>query len=85
MLAQLAALQINEVLVEAGPGLAGAFAAAGLVDEFWLFQAPVLLGSSARPLLDWPLERLADGPRLTVIERRMVGNDQLLIARPSKE
>ncbi len=85
LLAQLAALQINEVLVEAGPRLVGAFAAAGLVDEFWLFQAPVLLGSSARPLLDWPLERLADGPRLTVIERRMVGNDQLLIARPSKE
>ncbi|MCJ8170216.1 bifunctional diaminohydroxyphosphoribosylaminopyrimidine deaminase/5-amino-6-(5-phosphoribosylamino)uracil reductase RibD [Atopomonas sediminilitoris] len=85
LLAQLAAEQINEVLVEAGPRLAGAFAQAGLVDEYWLFQAPLLLGSAARPLLDWPLDKLADGPRLSITERRMVGSDQLIIARPLKE
>lgn len=41
---------INEVQVEAGATLAGAFLRAGLVDEVLLYVAPVLLGTQARPL-----------------------------------
>lgn len=46
----LAARGINEVQVEAGATLAGAFMRAGLVDEVLLYMAPVLLGAQARPL-----------------------------------
>ena len=42
-----------------------ALARAGLVDEFQLFVAPKFLGSSARPLLDWPLARLKLRPYWT--------------------
>lgn len=44
----------NEVLVEAGPRLAGAFVAAGLVDELVWYLAPKLLGHDARPALSLP-------------------------------
>src|SRR5690606_16864721 len=46
----LAARDINEVQVEAGPALCGALLRAGLVDELLLYQAPLLLGDTARPL-----------------------------------
>jgi ribosomal protein S16 len=48
VLARLAALECNEVLVESGPTLAGAFVAAALVDEILLYDAPKLLGHAAR-------------------------------------
>ena len=83
LLAELAARGANEVLVEAGPRLAGAFARAGLVDEYQLFVAGTFLGSSARPLLDWPLGRMAEAPRLKIVEMRAVGDDWRIIAVPS--
>lgn len=83
LLAELAAAGANEVLVEAGPRLAGAFAREGLVDEYQLFMAPQLLGSGARPLLDWPLERMAEAPQLAIRDIRAVGRDWRIIAVPA--
>ncbi len=77
--------QVNDVLVEAGPRLAGAFAQAGLVDEYHLFLAPRFLGSSARPLLDWPLVHLAEAPQLEILSVTPVGADLHLIARPARD
>jgi diaminohydroxyphosphoribosylaminopyrimidine deaminase/5-amino-6-(5-phosphoribosylamino)uracil reductase len=51
VIARLAALEINEVLLECGARLAGAFVARGLVDEIVLYVAPSLLGENAAPLL----------------------------------
>ncbi|NQD95364.1 bifunctional diaminohydroxyphosphoribosylaminopyrimidine deaminase/5-amino-6-(5-phosphoribosylamino)uracil reductase RibD, partial [Pseudomonas sp. CrR25] len=85
LLAELAARGANEVLVEAGPRLAGAFAQQGLVDEYQLFVAPKLLGSSARPLLDLPLARMAEAPALRIVEMRAVGDDWRIIAVPQHE
>ncbi len=48
---RLAQAGVNEMLVEAGPGLAGAFLDAGLVDELVWYVAPHLLGASARGAL----------------------------------
>ncbi len=73
----------REILIEAGPGLAGAAMAAEVVDEFWLYQAPTLLGSDARPMLELPLDRMAEQHRLEVEDRRLVGADQRLILRPA--
>ncbi|MEN2397275.1 bifunctional diaminohydroxyphosphoribosylaminopyrimidine deaminase/5-amino-6-(5-phosphoribosylamino)uracil reductase RibD [Pseudomonas halotolerans] len=82
LLVALAARDVNEVLVEAGPRLAGAFARQGLVDEFQIFIAGKLLGSSARPLLDWPLAQMKDAPELKITEIRAVGDDWRVIAVP---
>ncbi|MBD2835481.1 bifunctional diaminohydroxyphosphoribosylaminopyrimidine deaminase/5-amino-6-(5-phosphoribosylamino)uracil reductase RibD [Pseudomonas sp. JM0905a] len=82
LLQELASRGVNEVLVEAGPRLAGAFAQAGLVDEYQIFIAAKFLGSSARPLLDWPLARMAEAQELTIVEMRAVGDDWRVIAIP---
>ncbi|MDD0844395.1 bifunctional diaminohydroxyphosphoribosylaminopyrimidine deaminase/5-amino-6-(5-phosphoribosylamino)uracil reductase RibD [Pseudomonas sp. Gutcm_11s] len=82
LLAELAARGANEVLVEAGPKLAGAFARAGLVDEYQLFVAPKFLGSSAKPLLDWPLVRMAEAQDLEIRDIRAVGGDWRITAVP---
>ncbi|MEE1920778.1 bifunctional diaminohydroxyphosphoribosylaminopyrimidine deaminase/5-amino-6-(5-phosphoribosylamino)uracil reductase RibD [Pseudomonas sp. 148P] len=83
LLAELARRDINEVLVEAGPGLAGAFARLGLVDEYQLFIAGKFLGSTARPLLDWPLARMSEAPVLKITEMRAVGDDWRVTAIPA--
>ncbi|WP_040261542.1 bifunctional diaminohydroxyphosphoribosylaminopyrimidine deaminase/5-amino-6-(5-phosphoribosylamino)uracil reductase RibD [Pseudomonas massiliensis] len=83
LLRSLALRGVNEVLVEAGPSLAGAFAQAELVDEYRLFMAGTFLGSSARPLLDWPLARMAEAPRLKITQMRAVGDDWQVIAVPA--
>jgi diaminohydroxyphosphoribosylaminopyrimidine deaminase/5-amino-6-(5-phosphoribosylamino)uracil reductase len=44
-------LEINELLLECGPTLAGAFFARQLVDEWVLYVAPNFLGEDAAPLL----------------------------------
>ncbi|HEX5306118.1 MAG TPA: RibD family protein [Dyella sp.] len=76
VLALLAARQVNEVHVEAGPVLCGALLAAGLVDELLLYVAPVLLGDQARPLLQLPnLTDMAERWQLRTIDQRMVGAD----------
>lgn len=82
LLREFARRGANEVLVEAGPRLAGAFARAGLVDEYRLFVAGLFMGSSARPLLDWPLETMAEAPALKIVQMRAVGDDWQVIAVP---
>ncbi|VVO20086.1 bifunctional diaminohydroxyphosphoribosylaminopyrimidine deaminase/5-amino-6-(5-phosphoribosylamino)uracil reductase RibD [Pseudomonas fluorescens] len=82
LLIALAARGVNDVLVEAGPRLAGAFAQQGLVDEYQIFIAGKFLGSSARPLLDWPLELMSAAPQLKIIEIRAVGEDWRVTAIP---
>lgn len=82
LLLELAGRGVNEVLVEAGPRLAGAFARAGLVDEYRIFVAPKLLGSSARPLFELPLNRMAEAPELQIVDIRAVGDDWQITAVP---
>ncbi len=82
LLQRLAEEGANEILVEAGANVAGAFARAGLVDEYIFYMAPVLLGSSARPLLEWPIGSMRDQRKLAVTDTRMVGGDIRFIAKP---
>ncbi|WP_268798184.1 bifunctional diaminohydroxyphosphoribosylaminopyrimidine deaminase/5-amino-6-(5-phosphoribosylamino)uracil reductase RibD [Pseudomonas huanghezhanensis] len=83
LLVELAARGINDVLVEAGPKLAGAFTRLGLVDEFQIFVAGKFMGSSARPLLDLPLAQMSEALELNIVEMRAVGNDWRVIAIPT--
>ena len=79
LLDALGELGINELLVEAGPTLAGTFINENLVDELWLYQAPVFLGSTGRPTAHLPIEVMADKVQWKVLDRRQVGEDQRLI------
>ena len=83
LLRELAARGCNEVLVEAGATFAGALAAAGLVDEYVLYAAPVLLGSRARALLELPLDTMAERRRLRITEVIAVGADWRVTAVPA--
>ncbi|GGP27431.1 bifunctional diaminohydroxyphosphoribosylaminopyrimidine deaminase/5-amino-6-(5-phosphoribosylamino)uracil reductase RibD [Silvimonas amylolytica] len=65
----------NEVTVEAGASLNGALLRAGLVDELVLYQAPILIGDSARGTAWLELDDLANKHAPVVRERRMVGDD----------
>ncbi|MDD1013740.1 bifunctional diaminohydroxyphosphoribosylaminopyrimidine deaminase/5-amino-6-(5-phosphoribosylamino)uracil reductase RibD [Pseudomonas rubra] len=82
LMLELAARGASEVLVEAGAGLVGAFARQGLIDEYQIFVAGRILGSSARPLLDWPLETMRQAPHLKITEMRAVGDDWRVTAVP---
>ncbi|MBE0505523.1 MAG: bifunctional diaminohydroxyphosphoribosylaminopyrimidine deaminase/5-amino-6-(5-phosphoribosylamino)uracil reductase RibD [Marinospirillum sp.] len=83
LLQTLAQRGCNEVLVEAGAQLAGAFLQTGLVQELRLYMAPLLLGDAARGLLHLPgLDQLVDAPRLTVRDIRAVGQDWRFIIEP---
>jgi diaminohydroxyphosphoribosylaminopyrimidine deaminase/5-amino-6-(5-phosphoribosylamino)uracil reductase len=84
MLRRLAALECNEVLVEAGPRLAGSFLAAGLADEVVLYVAPTILGETAQPsfVLPQPLRALSERPLYSYHDVRRVGPDLRLTLRP---
>ncbi len=83
LLRRLAERGVNDLLVEAGPTLAGALLMAGVIDEFRFYLAPRLLGSDARGLLQLPgLSALAETPELEIIDCRAVGPDWRIIARP---
>ena len=78
----LAAQDINHVWVEAGAGLAGGLLKAGLVDELIVYQAPKLMGSDSRGLIDLNgLTEMAEVPALAITDVRMVGPDIRITAR----
>jgi diaminohydroxyphosphoribosylaminopyrimidine deaminase/5-amino-6-(5-phosphoribosylamino)uracil reductase len=82
LLAELGQRGINEVMVEAGTKLNGSLLREGCVDELLIYQAPVLLGDTARGMFDLPvLADLSGKLELTIIERRAIGQDMRLIAR----
>lgn len=83
VLALLAERGINEVQVEAGAQLGGAWLRAGLVDELLLYQAPQLLGDAARPLLSGlGIEAMSQAVQLELRDVRQVGTDLRLLLRP---
>lgn len=83
-LSHLAGREINEVLLETGPTLAGAALARGLIDELVVYLAPHLMGDGARGLFHLPgLERMEQRVGLEFIDVRAVGPDWRITARPA--
>ncbi len=83
VLQELARREINEVLIEAGPTLAGAALQAGVLDEIIIYMAPHLMGNAARGLFHMPgLENMADRQSLVIEDIRQVGEDFRITARP---
>ena len=79
----LGARGCNEVLVEAGPTLVGAFVAGGLWDELILYQAGKLLGSEARPLANLPIAHMAEAIEATILDCAQIGDDLRVRLRPA--
>jgi diaminohydroxyphosphoribosylaminopyrimidine deaminase/5-amino-6-(5-phosphoribosylamino)uracil reductase len=85
VLSLLAQQEINELLIESGPTLAGAFLAEDRVDELVLYLAPSLLGDSARPLAHLPeLFRLDQRIDWRITDLKMIGEDIRIVAAPRK-
>jgi diaminohydroxyphosphoribosylaminopyrimidine deaminase/5-amino-6-(5-phosphoribosylamino)uracil reductase len=73
--------QITSLLLEGGAGLAGAFVAAGEVDELRLFIAPVLLGGGRPLLAGQGVAAVAGAQHPESVEWVASGDDMLMRAR----
>lgn len=83
VLTRLAELEVNELWIECGARLAGAWLAAGLVDEWILYLAPCLLGADARPLAELPpLRAMHERPEFEVTDVARFGPDLRLVLVP---
>lgn len=79
----LARHEVNEILAECGPRLAGSLLEQGLVDEIIAYVAPKLLGDQARPLAHLPgIERLTQALVWRWVDVRQIGDDVRLILQP---
>ena len=82
----LAKFDVNEVLVEAGARVAGAFLSAGLVDELVVYLAPALLGDGGSGMFHLPEVRtLANRFELQVTDLRAVGSDWRVTAKVNEK
>src|SRR5699024_3357524 len=76
----------NDVLLECGAELAGAFVAAGAVDEIITYMAPIFMGNAARPLLTLPgIQSMAEVLPLELHDARNFGHDWRFIWRLAPE
>ena len=81
ILHDLAAREVNSVMLEAGPKLVASAIASGLADELVLYLAPTLLGQGTRGISALgPLDALAQRQDLTITDSRSVGKDLRITA-----
>ncbi|MFT5759233.1 MAG: diaminohydroxyphosphoribosylaminopyrimidine deaminase [Alteromonadaceae bacterium] len=82
LLKLLAQRGLNDILIESGQNLAGAFIEQHLVDELVLYQAPKLMGAEGKSLMNFPtIKQLSQAKALTFKEVRMVGSDLRITAQ----
>ena len=82
-LAYLGDRGLNEILIEAGPTVAGQALHEGVLDEIVIYVAPHLMGDDARGLFHLPwIEKMEDRIPLEIREIRQIGNDLRVIAAP---
>ena len=87
LLEYLATRGLNDVLIESGAQLAGAFIEQDLVNELVLYQAPKLMGGDGKNLVEMPgISKLNEAKALTISDIRMVGSDIRITSQliPSK-
>ena len=76
LLVLLAKRGFNDLLIESGGQLAGAFIEQNLVDELILFQAPKLMGGKGKSLVQLPsINELSSAKKLSINEVIMIGPD----------
>ena len=76
LLELLAQRGLNDVLIESGAQLSGAFIEQDLVNELILYQAPKLMGGDGKNLMAMPaITKLNQAKAVTIKDIRMVGSD----------
>ncbi len=84
LLKHLAALDVNEILLEAGQALNGAFLQANLIDELILYYAPKLMGADAMGMFgNKALTEMQQAIDLQILDIRQFGQDIRVRAKPS--
>jgi diaminohydroxyphosphoribosylaminopyrimidine deaminase / 5-amino-6-(5-phosphoribosylamino)uracil reductase len=78
-------LELRHVWLEGGPRLAGAFVAAGVVDEVVGYLAPALLGAGPTAVEQAGVATIDDIHRLLIRDVERVGPDLRIVARPAQE
>lgn len=82
VLSELARREINDVLVEAGPELAGHLLEQRLIDELVIYQSPHIMGSETQRMFATPtLQQLSDRLQLDIFDTRRIGADTRISAR----
>jgi diaminohydroxyphosphoribosylaminopyrimidine deaminase/5-amino-6-(5-phosphoribosylamino)uracil reductase len=66
---------IKHVWVEGGPTVASHFVRLGLVDEFLIYLAPLLLGGDRTAIRDIGIENITAAKQLEFVEVKHLGND----------
>ena len=84
MMKDLARREINELHVEAGSKLNGSLIRAGLVDEFLVYLAPMLIGGGRGMASFGPLSSLADAVELQCLSTDKLGPDLRVLARVAR-
>jgi len=86
LMAYLNKLEINELWVEAGPDLNGELLKFGLLDELITYTAPYIMGGNANSMFNAPiLNDMKDKIKLSVLDRRNIGEDIRIQARVSND
>ena len=75
MLKVIEELDVNQVLVEAGPTLASALVKAGVIDEVVIYQAPIVLGAGPLWLEDIGITTLLNARKFELISSEVCGGD----------
>jgi diaminohydroxyphosphoribosylaminopyrimidine deaminase / 5-amino-6-(5-phosphoribosylamino)uracil reductase len=80
---ELGAREVQSLLLEGGPHLAGAFLEAGEIDEVRMFVAPLMTGGAkAKTAVEGiGIERLAAAPRALHVDVDRLDDDVLIVAR----
>lgn len=74
--------QCYDILVEAGASVAGSFLSQQLVDELIVYQAPCLLGTQARAMVDFNPLSLANQLRFQYSHHQQIGHDLKITLLP---
>ena len=78
----LASIEINNVLVEAGPILNGALLGLNLIDELIIYMAPCILGPDAIDMFDSPvIKKLSDRYSFAIKDLTSIGPDMKITLR----
>ncbi len=75
---------IYHILLESGPGLIGAMLKEGLIDEFIIYSAPLILGSDANSAINLNLKMLSEAILLKITDMRFIADDIRITAMPKK-
>jgi diaminohydroxyphosphoribosylaminopyrimidine deaminase/5-amino-6-(5-phosphoribosylamino)uracil reductase len=81
ILERLFGIGVRSVFLEGGPQLVNSFIREGLVDEYVVCIAPMLLGGDRTSTGDLGIATLTQGRRLTVLDTKHLGDDIVVTAR----